>query len=438
MEDTSKRILSRRQLLAGAGAATATGLTGCLGQFTGTTSQTSEDVTLKARHFATSGVEKFYEKHAAKFEEETGISVEIETMGWGNAKQKQLNSITSRDGPDVEEIASTWMPQQVQSDAWMDLNELDVSLDGVYDQPTNVAQHDGITAGFPWFWGPRGHLVHQGMLDEAGISEQPSSWDQLVEQSTKFKESFPDKHLFGLPGANNWAVTQYYAMFVWQAGGKLLSGDKSEAVFNSDEAVEALNFYKDLATKHEVAPKASAEWDGPARDSAFINKRIAGTWSSLNTVDKVVSEGDATRDSMAVYKPPAGPNGQSATFYGVNLVGIHPWTDYPDEAAKWLKYLMKPAVNADIASMTGFLPTIKSGFEQEQFSGPLYQTFADEVLPGAKTFPQVIGWGEVEGTIKNAVTDVLTKGVSGDWSEGDTQAALDKAVQQANNVLSEN
>ncbi|MFC4405516.1 extracellular solute-binding protein [Haloarchaeobius iranensis] len=435
MRDDSTPSVSRRTLLAGAGTTASLSVAGCLGQLT---SSGSGGVTLQARHFATDGVESFYEKHAAKFEEETGIAVELETMGWGNAKQKQLNSITSRDGPDVEEIASTWMPQQIQSDAWLDLDELDISLDGVFDQPTGIAEYDGVTAGFPWFWGPRGHLMHGNMLEEAGISDAPGTWDELVEQGEQFSDAHPEKNLFGLPGANNWAVTQYYAMLVWQAGGSLLSEDNSTAQFDSDRAVEALNFYKDLATTHGVAPESSAEWDGPARDSAFINGRIASTWSALNTVDRVVAESDATRESMSVAKPPVGPGGSSATFYGVNLVGIHPWTNHEDEAAQWLEYLMRPSVNAEIAANTGFLPTIEDGFEQEQFAGELYQTFADEVLPVAQTFPQVLGWGQVEGIMKNAVTDVLTSAVSGGWSEGDTRDALETAAEQANSVLDEN
>ncbi len=118
-------------------------------------------------------------------------------------------------------------------------------------------------------------------------------------------------------------------------------------------------------------------------------------------------------------------------------MGIHPWTKKKSEAATFIEYLMQPEVNAELAKGSGFLPTIKSSFEQDAFQGELYQSFSEDVLnnTNAKTAPQVVGWGDVSGAIKGAVTKVLTKAATDSWSEGDTEKALQQAAMQAENAL---
>ncbi len=323
MSDSSLRSGKRRRFIKSAGAATVTLLAGCGGNESSestsgdggdgdsgaSTGEQSNDITtLTVRHFVNDHIETFYEKHNPILKKEHGISVDFETMGWGVARKKQNNSISTRTGPDVEEIASTWMPQQVNSDGWMDLEEAGVSMptDNIYESPLQIGKFDGVRAGFPWFWGPRGHIYYKSLFEEAGIDGPPSTWDELANDASKYntqaekweQEGYNTRYLFGIPGANNWAVVQYYMMLIWQNGGSVIDGSKP--TFDSDAAVEALNFYKDLSTTHKASPQASVEWNGVARNNAFSSKRIASTWQGLRVANDIDAE-------LGVGKPPAGP-----------------------------------------------------------------------------------------------------------------------------------
>lgn len=278
----------------------------------------------------------------------------------------------------------------------------------------------------------RTHLSYTPPLKKAGIKKSPSTWDELVQKGNTFNKKNPDKHLFGIPAQEN--VSHFFADFLWQNGGTLLTDDNTKAAFDSDRAVEALNFYKNLQSNHSVMPKSTAEWKGDARDNAFTNHKIQSTWASLATVDTFLNADDISKSDLEISKLPAGPKGESATFYGLQLVGIHPWTDHPKEAAKWLKYLARPGVNAEIAEMTGFLPSVKESFKQEQFQDPIWQGFKELTSTG-KTFPQVKGWFQVEGIINDAVSGVLVDAATGKWSKGDTKKALTDAAKQATKEL---
>ncbi len=460
MSDKPVRSGRRRKFIKGAGAAMVTALAGCGGGDTttegegsgstptetneGTTTGTASQnvTTLSLRMFANSAKEKFINDHNPKMREEIGVEVDYETMGWSNAKKVQNNSITSGSGPDVEEIASTWMPKQINSNGWMDMGEAGVDLpeDKIYDSPMEIGKFDGVTAGFPWFWGPRAHLYYDGMMESAGIDGAPSTWDEMIEDAKTFNgwaekqasSGFQQKSLFGIPGANNWAVTQYYMMLLWQNGGQMLD-DNNKAVFNSDKAVQAMNFYKDLAGANNISPRSSIEWNGTARNNAFISKQIASTWAGITMKSNISNP----QKNLTAGAPPAGPNGDPSTFFGVNLIGIHPWTDKQRAAAKFVEYLTRADVNADLAKRRGFLPSVKESFQAPAIqNNSLFQEFNTLLEDtNAKTAPQVVGWGGVANSLKGAIVDILTKESTGNWSQGDTKKRLDAAVTQANDAL---
>jgi multiple sugar transport system substrate-binding protein len=437
MVDSSLSQRSRRTFLKTAGITTAgVALSGCTGLMGGSSSS-GGDVTIKTRHYPTGEVGTFLEKHTKKFKEETGITVEYETMSWSNGKSKQVSSMQTGTGPDVGEIPSTYIPQFAQLDGFKDIQDIDIDINtnDFYKDPVEISHYNDKFVGIPWFWGPRGHLSYTPLLRKAGIDSAPKTWDDLVRQGEKFHKKFNKKYLFGIPAQEN--VSHFFADFLWQNGGQLLTDDKSSVAFDSKLGIEAMNFYKNLQSKFDVMPESTAEWKGTNRDTAFTNHKIQSTWASLATVDAMVGKKDISKDEINIAPLPAGrgPNAQSASFYGLELVGIHPWTDHPEESAKWLAYLARPEVNADIAQRTGFLPTVKKSFEQKRFQTPMWQSFRDLTASG-KTFPQVEGWAKIEDAINSAVSGVLVDAATGKWSKGDTKAALKEAATKGNSALS--
>lgn len=404
----------------------------------GGSSSSGGDVTIKTRHYPTGQIGRFLDKHTKKFKDETGITVEYETMSWGSGKKKQVSSMQSKTGPDVGEIPSTYIPQFAQLGGFKDIQDIDIDINtnDFYKDPVEIGHYKGKFVGIPWFWGPRGHLSYTPLLRKAGIDGPPETWDDLVKQGDKFHKKYNKKYLFGIPAQEN--VSHFFADFLWQNGGKLLSDDKSTVKFDSKRGVEAMNFYKNLQSKFNVMPESTAEWKGTNRDNAFSNHKIQSTWASLATVVAMLDKKGISKKDLKIAPLPAGrgPKGQSASFYGLELVGIHPWTDHPKESAKWLAYLARPEVNADIAERTGFLPTVKKSFEQKRFQTPIWQSFRKLTSSGT-TFPQVEGWTKIENAINSAVSGILVDAATGKWSKGDTKAALKEAAKQGNKALSE-
>lgn len=95
-----------------------------------------------------------------------------------------------------------------------------------------------------------------GLMEEDGTPKQPKDWKEMAEFAVKIKEA-TGKAGFVLTTSNNtggWLFTN----IAWSFGVEFMKQDKDgkwKAAFNTKEAVEALQFIKDLRWKYDVLPK---------------------------------------------------------------------------------------------------------------------------------------------------------------------------------------
>ncbi|WP_243645268.1 extracellular solute-binding protein [Natrarchaeobius chitinivorans] len=421
---------TRRKVLATTGAVSAFSLAGCISDGNG------DGTTIETRYMDAPGAEEYFEEHAANFEEETGIHVEFEFVGWGEAQEVLMSDITSQTGPDVQEIASTWIPEQADAGGWMDL-ESDEVVDhipdtGMFEEGAmDVATFQDDLVGIPWFWGPRAWQQVDEEVENGGVGGHPDDWDDLVDQAQSYDG---DNDFFALMGSD-FEPMRNFAMFLWQSGGQLLNDDLSEPAFHNEEGVQALEFYADLYREYDVLPSETVEWAAADINGAFAGRQMASTVDALGTVGAYEDEDGHSLDDLSISAPPAGPDGDGGTFFGMELLGIHPWTDEPEAAAQWIDYLLRAEPNAEISSTIGFLPTNPDGFDTDYYDHDLYDAFNEDVFPVAQTYPQVLGWGEIEGELNSVVAEVIQNAVTGDLEDGDIEDALDDAAEVAHQTL---
>src|SRR5690606_13083568 len=117
------------------------------------------------------------------------------------------------------------------------------------------------------------------LLEEAGYTEPPQTWDELVEVAKALtKDVDGDGNIdqwgfvsLGLPGQ----VFNTYTFFdfLFQNGGQLFN-EEGEPAFNSPEGVEALQFMVDLKNVHQVMPPDVVTYDNNEVHEGFL----AGTF----------------------------------------------------------------------------------------------------------------------------------------------------------------
>jgi len=121
------------------------------------------------------------------------------------------------------------------------------NLDDYFPDVLQTAQFDGKTYGLPWIAQPVVLYHNPKMFTDAGVQPPTDAWtwdDFKAAAATLTKDTNGD----GKPDQwgtafNSWPPIQ---MFIWQAGGEVMSTDKATSPIDSPEAQAGAQFYKDI------------------------------------------------------------------------------------------------------------------------------------------------------------------------------------------------
>jgi multiple sugar transport system substrate-binding protein len=121
--------------------------------------------------------------------------------------------------------------------------------------------------GVPWFTDSGLLYYRQDLLEKAGFSEPPQTWDELKEMAAKVQRDGGAKHGFVFTGAIYEGGTVLGTEFIRGAGGDILDG--KEVVIAGPEAVTGLTIQQSLVAEG-VAPKAVANFKEDEATGAFL------------------------------------------------------------------------------------------------------------------------------------------------------------------------
>jgi ABC-type glycerol-3-phosphate transport system substrate-binding protein len=214
-------------------------------------------------------------------------------------------------------------------------------------------------------------------------------------------------------------------------GGNLINDAGTEYVFNSPEAVEALQLYSDLANVYNVGKLWDWDVDGDPM-VALSNGEVMGVMHGSWFATEIASGAPDMAGQWAIAPVPWGKAGRefhSAT--GGACLSIPTGAAEPDLGWEFLKYSMTPENQVEYFKIVGGVPSLKTSWPDpafdeinEYFNIPLGRSVADWSL-GA--MPMQLPSLEVADLIGEAITTVTT-------GLGTPQEALDEAVDMAGPV----
>jgi multiple sugar transport system substrate-binding protein len=80
------------------------------------------------------------------------------------------------------------------------------------------------------------------LFQDAGVAEPNDNWTWDDFKSAAEKLTKPDQDIYGT-AFNDWPPIQ---MFIWQAGGDVISEDRTQAPIDTPEALQGIQFYQDI------------------------------------------------------------------------------------------------------------------------------------------------------------------------------------------------
>ncbi|WP_418455330.1 ABC transporter substrate-binding protein [Allofournierella sp.] len=201
-----------------------------------------------------------WDKIMDPFEEEHGVTVNVEIVPWGNYEEKYLTGITSGQGPDVGYMYMEMITDFIDMGAVEPLDEYltDADKDNLLYLANGVIR--GKQYCLPIVVGNACVMCYnKDILEANGITEIPSTWDEFIETCKQIKVDasggagvYPFVQRWGNPSISTLNASFY--PYVWQNGGQLFNEQGTAMTIDSEAGRAAVQFLYDLRFTHGILP----------------------------------------------------------------------------------------------------------------------------------------------------------------------------------------
>ncbi|MFC4632214.1 sugar ABC transporter substrate-binding protein [Promicromonospora alba] len=375
--------------------------------------------------------EDFFADVSTAFEEQTGATLDVEFVEWGDAHDRFVTSIAGGTTPDVAETGTTWTPEFADAGA---LAPLDEYVDGagigddLVEGLVEAGTYDEQLYGMPWYAGVRSLVYNTEMFEQAGV-EPPTTWAELEEAAAGLKEEYPDKIAVAVPGDAEFTVYPW----VWGAGGEVatLEGDTWTSGLDSPESQEGIEFWTGLATEGDYSSEGATTWRETDVLDAFaagdVGMAVMGSW----TPAAIVEANADMEGKFAAVPIPGKEGGIAPSVLGGSHLSMFETAEDKELAFAFIEMMTTGEFAQQWGEQSGYFPGQVSLLDETLAStDPLVAPFAQQFVEGGASVPVAPTYGAVQA--KLTTSTMMQSILSGD---ADVAEASKAAAEEMTSVL---
>ncbi|MFE4664743.1 ABC transporter substrate-binding protein [Streptomyces sp. NPDC056716] len=371
-----------------------------------------------------------------KFEEQTGIKVELEVVPWSDLLNRILTATTSGQGPDVLNIGNTWSASLQATGALLPWDQANLDKIGGKDRFVDSALGSTGAAGqdpaaVPLYSMAYALYYNKQMFEDAGITEPPTTWDELIADGKQLTGD--DQWGLAIEGANPSENIHHAVVFAKQHGAEFFTAD-GKPDFTSDSAVTGVKQFVDLMATDKIVAPGNAEYAQNQSISDFAKGKSAMLlWqsASANLTSQGMSEEDYGIAPVPVQSgAPGTGTGVNSMVMGINLA-VFKNSDNLDGATEFVKFMTSDAEQKILNEAYTSIPPVKGAQEDAAFNTPANAVLKDTLAGSAIAAPQVPDESQFETAVGTAIKELFADAAGGrPVTEDSVRAALEKAQQQ--------
>jgi sn-glycerol 3-phosphate transport system substrate-binding protein len=285
----------------------------------------------------------------------------------------------------------------------------------------------GKTWGIPFQRSTIVMYYNKDAFKAAGLdpNQPPETWDQMIAVGKKLTKA--DGSQWGLMIPSTGYPYWMFGALTMQNDKVLMNGAGNKTYFDSPAVIEALQFWRDLGTKHKIMPEGTIEW-GTLRKN-FLEGKTAIMWHSTGnlTIVKKKAPFDFGVAMLPANKRRGTPTG------GGNFYIFKKTTSGERKAAmKLIKFMTSPERSAEWSMKTGYMGISPAAYEtsklKEYVKGFPYAAVARDQLKYATAELSTYQTGRVRKALDDAIQAALTGAKT-------PQAALKEAQATSSRLL---
>lgn len=396
-----------------------------------------------------------YEECAAAFNDQTGITVEIEQLGWDDYWTAIQSGFITGDAPDVFTNHLAKYPEFVELEQLVDIQPL-VEADGIatdiyYEGLAELWTRDGARFGLPKDWDTVAVVYNKEMLEAAGVTEEElnnATWnpedggtfEEIIGRLTLdangnngLSEDFDPENVvqygFLYDNAGGFSGQTQWSAFAGSTGWYFTNGTwGDEYNYNDERFVDTIEWYTHLWLEESYAPPL-AEVSGLGQLALFQAREgalgIDGSW--------MIGSYTGSDFEVGFARLPIGPEGRASMFNGL---ADSIWTGASDQDAawEWVKFLASEECQTIVGQSGVVFPAIPSAadlsLQVRDEAGIDVSAFTEQAAEegGTFLFPITDFGGEI-ATIMTETMDAIALGQS------EAEAALSDANEEVNDLF---
>lgn len=301
-----------------------------------------------------------------------GVATEVVMINQNETTQKVSAAVSSNTMPDALDMGLGLVRLLARQNQFSDVGDLYKKIGDAQggwfsgpDTASDLTADGGIArVGIPF--GVNGNLLlrRKDLLEPAGFTEAPKTWDELVAQAVAINK--PPLSGLGLALSNVGDANLQVAV-LQSFGGRIADDAGKKVTLDTPETRLWLTWLKDAWDKGLFAP-GNTTWDGAGDNQAYLSGQV-GFIANTGSVGIAARKDDPELFEASAFSPlPGGPKGIISPI-DVQMRAISKASPVQDEAKALLEHLSSPEFMNAYFNVAIYGPVLADQEKLQAFDG---------------------------------------------------------------------
>ncbi len=268
------------------------------------------------------------------------------------------------------------------------------------------------------------------LLDAAGVTEPPKTWDEMKDACAKVQAKNPKIGCYAGQFDKYEGLTVNFSEAVQSAGGNILD-DSGKPTVNTPEAKDGLNFLVE-GVKSKMIPPAAVTYKEEEGRRAFQDGQLIfhRQWPYQYALANATDGSSKVAGKFGI-APLPGKDGPGVSTLGGHNFAISAFADNKATALDFIKFFTSEEAERSNLLATSQAPTRTNLYDDpelvEQF--PYLPTLKESILNAAQR-PQAVKYGDVTAAMQEAAYGAMNGEMSTDDALKELQSKLESLTAQ--------
>ncbi len=372
--------------------------------------------------------QSYFENVFAKFKDETGITVNYESVPWDDAADKITVLGSSGQLPDVFTVHQFWLGQLTSAGWVVPLDDyVSENLDSVATTATKILMENeknlyGHVYRIPDGIMTKGVYYRKDWAEEINY-EIPTgddwTWEAYLDLIAALTDESKNRYGNSFRGARG-GFDPIQGMYLLGYTGGYTYDEEGNFLLNTDECVAAFEKWCDVYLKG-YAPKDSLNWGFSEMVDNFVGGLTGTLLNDSEVTATLLSKMEASQWGVLPLPVSSADKKQYNATGSSYAYSVAASSEHPDEAIKLIDFLASTENNIEYCKMNGLIP-IRTDVGDDDTYGPdgPYAVFLEELSQDNLVFPTTYGAFDYTDLHQGMFHNELQKYLLGQQSSADT------------------